>query len=117
MTSLDNAKNACVCYCPQKLQIADVTASLVVGDVRHGSIGCVPMPGHKSRAHAPLTNAERVALYGAGFPWAPDYWPTLRANGSMPVSALTALRSACVKLGIGYFDGRRTVGRLVNRTA
>lgn len=63
-----------------------------------------------------LTDREQAALTAHGFPWDSGYWPTIRIeNGYTPscanVETAEILRSATVKLGIGYFDGNKTIGR------
>lgn len=63
-----------------------------------------------------LTERERELLAQHGYPWHESYWPTIRVDErSTPtretINDALALRSAVVKLGIGYFDGDKTIGR------
>lgn len=116
------------CYCPQHLEVPvnpaapemEIARSLEVGDVVHGYGGCVPVAGHKAREHEPLTDAEHAVLAKHGFPWFTSYWPTIRIEerDGQPytpscdtVDEALAMRSAVVKLGIGYYDGDKIVGR------
>ena len=68
-----------------------------------------------------LTCDERQALLNHGWPWFRSYVPTiiiesrrgkLRTPSCPSVDVAQNLRSACVKLGVGYYDGRTTIGRV-----
>ena len=58
-----------------------------------------------------LTEGEKAALRDHGYPWHKGYWPTIRDDVGGDPAVLGNLRTACVKLGIGYYDGDRTIGR------
>ena len=71
---------------------------------------------------AKCTPEEREVLRKHGFPWFPGYWPTIRIEhrgdadytpSCATVADARLLRSAVVKMGIGYFDGSKTIGRKV----
>jgi hypothetical protein len=87
----------------------------------------VPDHGPVSSAQVPdsgkCTEAERKVLECYGWPWHPSHWPTIRIDqrdgaeyspSCATVEDAHLLRSACVKLGVGYFDGDKTVGRKHN---